>query len=128
MSPHTEALRDQACLIVHGPDQPGLVAAVTALIARNHGNIVTLDQYSDNPEGGAFFQRVVFHRPDLAAAIPEIEADLDKTLTPYGMQWALTDQSIPKRMAVLASTSDHCLLELLWRHRRGELDAEITLA
>ena len=57
MSPHTEALRDQACLIVHGPDQPGLVAAVTALIARNAGNIVTLDQYSDNPEGGAFFQR-----------------------------------------------------------------------
>jgi formyltetrahydrofolate deformylase len=127
MSPHTEALRDQACLIVHGPDQPGLVAAVTALIARNAGNIVTLDQYSDNPEGGAFFQRVVFHRPDLAAAIPEIEADLDKTLTPYGMQWALTDQSIPKRMAVLASTSDHCLLELLWRHRRGELPVTIPM-
>lgn len=127
MTAHTDALRDHACLIVHGPDQPGLVAAVTGLITRNHGNIVTLDQYSDNPEGGAFFQRVVFHRKGLTAALPEIEADLDKTLSPYGMQWQLTDQSVPKRMAILASTSDHCLLELLWRHRRGELPVTIPM-
>ena len=43
---------------------------MTALLARNNGNIVTLDQYSDNPEGGEFFQRVVFPRPDLQAALP----------------------------------------------------------
>ncbi len=127
MTVHNEALRDHACLIVHGPDQPGLVAAVTTLITRNQGNIVTLDQYSDNPQGGAFFQRVVFHRTDLTAAMPEIEADLEKTLGAYGMSWRLTDQSIPKRMAVLASTSDHCLLDLLWRHRRGELPVTIPM-
>jgi formyltetrahydrofolate deformylase len=127
MTAHLETHRDHACLIVHGPDQPGLVAAVTALIARNKGNIVTLDQYSDNPEGGEFFQRVVFHRPDLQAALPEIEADLDKTLGPLEMEWRVTDQSIPKRMAILVSTSDHCLLELLWRHRRGELPVTIPM-
>lgn len=127
MTLHTESLRDHACLIVHGPDQPGLVAAVTALVTRNKGNIVSLDQYSDNPEGGNFFQRVVFHRPDLQATLPEVEADIEKTLEPYGMEWRLTDQSIPKRMAILASTSDHCLLELLWRHRRGELPVTIPM-
>ena len=127
MTLHTELLRDHACLIVHGPDQPGMVAAVTALVTRNKGNIVTLDQYSDNPEGGNFFQRVVFHRPDLQAALPEIEADVAKTLKPYRMQLKITDQSIPKRMAILASTSDHCLLELLWRHRRGELPVTIPM-
>ncbi|KXC05910.1 MULTISPECIES: formyltetrahydrofolate deformylase [Microbacterium] len=127
MSLHTDALRDHACLIVHGPDQPGLVAAVTALITRHRANIVSLDQYSDNPEGGAFFQRVVFHRTDLAAAVDEIEDDLARTLEPYGMQWRLTDQSVPKRMAILSSTSDHCLLELLWRHRRGELNVSIPM-
>ena len=127
MTLHTNALRDHACLIVHGPDQPGLVAAVTALITRNKGNIVTLDQYSDNPEGGAFFQRVVFHRPDLTGSMPDLEADLAATLDPYGMQWQLTDRSVPKRMAILASTSDHCLLELLWRHRRGELNVTIPM-
>jgi formyltetrahydrofolate deformylase len=120
-------LRDHACLTVHGADQPGLVAAVTALVTRNKGNIVTLDQHSSDPEGGAFFQRVVFHRPGLAAAIPDLQADLAKTLKPYGMEWRLTDQSVPKRMAILASTSDHCLLELLWRHRRGELPVSIPM-
>jgi formyltetrahydrofolate deformylase len=127
MTLHNDALRDHACLIVHGPDKPGIVAAVTALITRNRGNIVSLDQYSDDANGGAFFQRVVFHRPDLAAAIPDIEADLEATVTPLGLDWRLTDQSIPKRMAILASTSDHCLLELLWRHRRGELPVTIPM-
>jgi formyltetrahydrofolate deformylase len=118
---------DTGCLIVHGPDRPGIVAAVTALIARHEGNIVSLDQYSDDADGGAFFQRVVFHRPDFAAAVPDIEADLDATLGAFGLEWRLTDQSTPKRMAVLASRSDHCLLELLWRHRRGELPVAIPM-
>ena len=91
MTVHTEALRDHACLIIQGPDQPGIVAAVSALITRSQGNIVSLDQYSDDPTGGAFFQRVVFHRKDLTAAMPEIEADLEATVAPLGLQWRLTD-------------------------------------
>lgn len=127
MSQHLESRRDQACLIVHGPDQPGLVSAITQVIARNEGNIITLDQYSDDANGGNFFQRVVFHRSDLSAASLHIHADLEKTLAPFGMTWQLTDRSIPKRMAILASTSDHCLLDLLWRHRRGELQVTIPM-
>jgi formyltetrahydrofolate deformylase len=122
-----ESLRDHACLIVHGPDRPGIVAAVTALVTRHDGNIVSLDQYTDDADGGAFFQRVTFHRPDLAAALPDIEADLAATLTPMNLEWRLADQSVPKRMAVLASRSDHCVLELLWRHRRGELPVSIPM-
>ena len=118
---------DLACLIVHGPDRAGIVAAVSALITRNGGNIVALDQFSDNPEGGAFFQRVVFHRDGLSAAMPAIEADLAQTLDPFGLEWRLTDQSVPKRMAILVSTSDHCLLDLLWQHRRGELRVDIPM-
>ena len=118
---------DLGCLIVYGPDRQGLVAAVTGVIARSGGNIVTLDQYSDDPEGGAFFQRVVFHRPHLKSALPEIRADLEITLSQLGLNWRLTERSTPKRMAILASTSDHCLLELLWRHRRGELNVSIPM-
>jgi len=118
---------DQACLIVHGPDQPGIVAAITAFVTRHQGNIVSLDQYTDDPEGGEFFQRLVFERKDLAGAIADIEADLAETLAPFGLEYRLTDRSTPKRMAVLASTSDHCLLELLWRHRRGELPVTIPM-
>lgn len=127
MAVHIKDQKDQACLIVHGPDQPGIVSAVAALVTRNQGNIVSLDQYSSDPTGGDFFQRVVFNRPDLALALPEIEADLGKTLTRLGLTWTITDRSVPKRMAILVSTSDHCLLELLWRHRRGELQVTIPM-
>ena len=123
-------LPDHACLIVHGTDRPGIVAAVSALIARNGGNIVSFDQYSDDPTGGDYFQRVVFHRPGLAASRPEIEADLAATLGAGGgldLEWSLTDHSVPKRMAILASRQDHCLLDLLWRHRRGDLPVEIPM-
>ena len=126
--PATELLPDHACLIVHGADQPGIVAAVSALITRNGGNIVAFDQYSDDPTGGAYFQRVVFHRPGFGAARGAIEADLAATLAAgFDLQWTLTDQSVPKRMAILASKQDHCLLDLLWRHRRGELPVTIPM-
>jgi len=127
MAVHAQAQKDQACLIVHGPDRPGIVSAVAALITRNSGNIISLDQYSSDPTGGDFFQRVVFSRPDFGVAMPGIEADLTKTLSPMGLDWTLTDRSVPKRMAILVSTSDHCLLELLWRHRRGELTVTIPM-
>ena len=126
--PATGLLPDHACLIVHGADQPGIVAAVSALITRNGGNIVAFDQYSDDPTGGAYFQRVVFHRPGFAAARAAIEADLAATLAEgFDLHWTLTDQSVPKRMAILASKQDHCLLDLLWRHRRGELPVTIPM-
>ncbi|MDI6942887.1 MULTISPECIES: formyltetrahydrofolate deformylase [Microbacterium] len=127
MTPQREELIDHACLIVDGPDQSGVVAAIAALIARNQGNIVSLDQHSTDPEGGKFFQRVVFHRPNFPVAKDEIEADLTATLAPLGMNWTLNDLSIPKRMAILASKDDHCLLDLLWRHRRGELPVSIPM-
>lgn len=127
MNAHHDSLTDRACLIIQGPDRPGIVAAVAALVARNGGNVVSLDQYTDDPEGGTFFQRVVFYRAGLNAALPALRMDLHATLEPMRLSWRLTDQSVPKRMAILASTADHCLLELLWRHRRGELRVKIPM-
>ena len=128
MAPSPHLLPDHACLIVHGRDRPGIVATVSALITRNQGNIVAFDQYSDDPIGGAYFQRVVFHRPDLAASLPQLRADLARTLSgEFDLEWTITDQSLPKRMAILASKQDHCLLDLLWRHRRGDLPVTIPM-
>ncbi|WP_127819339.1 formyltetrahydrofolate deformylase [Microbacterium sp. CPCC 204701] len=118
---------DHACLIVHGKDRPGIVAAVSAVITRVGGNIVAFDQYSDDPIGGAYFQRVVFHRPRFAGDRPHIESEIGRTLADFDLEWSLTDQSVPKRMAILASKQDHCLLDLLWRHRRGDLPVTIPM-
>lgn len=120
-------LPDHACLIVHGKDRPGIVAAVSAMITRIGGNIVAFDQYTDDPTGGAYFQRVVFHRPQFAADRPTIEAEITAALDGFELDWSLTDQSVPKRMAILASQQDHCLLDLLWRHRRGDLPVTIPM-
>lgn len=119
--------QDQACLIVHGPDQPGIVAAVSGLIARQGGNIVALDQYAENQADGEFFQRTVFHKAGLKGALPQIEEDLYRTLEPLGLSWILRDRSQLKRMAILSSAQDHCLLDLLWRHRRGELPVTVPM-
>ncbi|WP_292835629.1 formyltetrahydrofolate deformylase [Microbacterium sp.] len=124
-TPHL--LPAHACLIVQGKDTPGIVAAVSAMITRIGGNIVAFDQYSDDPRGGAYFQRVVFHRPDFAADRPQIEREVARALADFELSWELTDQSVPKRMAILASTQDHCLLDLLWRHRRGDLPVTIPM-
>lgn len=120
--------RTLASLVVQGEDRTGIVAAVAAVLARHRANIVSLDQYSDDPQGGAFFQRTVFSLDNLQAVLPDIGRDLDRQVKrPYGLSYVLRDLSAPKRMAILASKSDHCLLDLLWRHRRGELPVTIPM-
>jgi len=119
---------DQASLVVQGSDRTGIVAAVGSVLSGYDANIVSLDQYSDNPQGGAFFQRTVFSLKDLRARLPEIEETLrDKLGTGFGLDFALRDLSVPRRVAIFASKSDHCLLDLLWRQRRGELEITIPM-
>ncbi|MGP3937859.1 formyltetrahydrofolate deformylase [Nonomuraea sp. KM88] len=124
----TSPLHDHASLVVYGDDKPGIVAAVAGLLARHGATIIALDQHSDNPEGGAFFQRTVVHVRDLAGAIPALEDDLAATVGgELELHWRLRDLDVPLRVAVLASRSDHCLLDLLWRERRGELPVTIPM-
>ena len=122
------ATGNQASLVLHGKDRTGIVAAVGSLLSKHGANIVSLDQYSDNPHGGAFFQRTVFSLDNLKAVLPTIDHDL-KTLLAKGfeLEYTLRDMSIPKRVAIFASKADHCLLDLLWRHRRGELPVNVAM-
>lgn len=127
VSPAHRSTTPQASLIVTGRDQPGIVAAVTSVLARHGANIVALDQHSD-PGDGAFFQRTVFGLGDLKAAMPQLDTDLAGVLADgFDLRFQLRDRSIPKRMAIFASRSDHCLLDLLWRHRRGQLPVTVPM-
>lgn len=119
---------DIARLVISCPDQHGIVAAVSELIAELGGNIITLDQYSTGVEEGQFFQRTVFHLPGFASRRREVERAVDTRLAQrFAMDFQLTDACTPKRVAIFASKTDHCLLDLLWRHRRGELPMEIPM-
>ena len=119
---------DEGRLIIHGQDRPGIVAAVSAALTGEGANIVSLDQYSTDPVGGRFFQRTLFRMPDLAVVRPELEAMLQKRIgADLGLRWRLVEASRPKRAAIFASKTDHCLLDLLWRQRRGELNLSVTM-
>ncbi len=120
--------QDQGVLLVHGADRPGLVRAISTALAETGANIVSLDQHTDDPEGGRFFQRTVFHVEDFTAVRPALEEALENRLGKgLGLTWRLADRSVPKRVAILASTSDHCLLDLLWRQRRGEIPMTVPM-
>ncbi|XVU28044.1 formyltetrahydrofolate deformylase [Actinoplanes sp. CA-054009] len=118
-------METQASLIVHGQDRTGIVAAIGAVLSKHDANIVSLDQYSDDPHGGAFFQRAVFTAGNLKAALPDIEQDLQNQ--GLDLSFTVRDMSVPKRVAIFASKQDHCLLDLLWRHRRGELPVTVSM-
>ncbi|WP_300265697.1 formyltetrahydrofolate deformylase [Microbacterium sp.] len=118
---------DTARLLIACDDQPGIVAAVAGALASHGANIISLDQHSTDAAGGRFFQRTVLHLDGLAAARPALEATLGEVGERFDMEWSLHDASRRKRVAIFVSKYDHCLLELLWRQQRGQLDIDITM-
>jgi len=116
-----------ARLLVSCPDRHGIVAAVSGFLSENDANILSSDQHSTDPEGGTFFMRMEFRLEGL----PERRAELERTFAervaaPLEMDWRFAYTDRRKRTALLASRDDHCLLDLLWRWRRGELDTDVT--
>ncbi|HVF78723.1 MAG TPA: formyltetrahydrofolate deformylase [Solirubrobacteraceae bacterium] len=115
-------------LLVACPDRSGIIAAVSAFLHEHGANIIESDQYSTDPEGGAFFLRTVFHRAGLPAMRLELEHRFAAEVAePFEMTWAFTAAGVAKRAAIMVSRYDHCLLDLLWRARREELDLDVGL-
>ncbi len=120
-------ISDRGRLLVSCPDRPGIVAAVSRLLFERGANIVHSDQHSTDPAGGLFFLRVEFDLPDLATHAAAIEANFAAIAERYGMEWRLALAGKPQRLAIFVSAEDHCLLELLWQRRAGDLRADIAL-
>jgi formyltetrahydrofolate deformylase len=118
--------RDLGRLLLSCPDRHGIVAAVSGLLADVGANIVTSDQYSTDPEGGAFFLRTEFHLPGLPERREDLERRFGAVAEKFGMRWRLTLAAERKRVWLLASRYDHCLLDLLWRWRSGQLGCEVA--
>jgi formyltetrahydrofolate deformylase len=116
-----------ARLLVSCPDRHGIVAAVSGFLSRQDANILAADQHSTDPEGGTFFMRMEFHLEGLLERRAELErAFAADVAEPLDMDWRFAYGDRRKRTALLASREDHCLLDLLWRGRRGELDTDIV--
>jgi formyltetrahydrofolate deformylase len=115
-------------LLVSCTDRPGIVAALSTFLRESGANILQSDQHTTDPEGGVFFMRTEFHLDGLEDRSQELErAFVAEVAEPFGMDWRMHYAARRKRMAILVSRYDHCLAELLWRWRRGELFADIPL-
>jgi formyltetrahydrofolate deformylase len=122
-----QPLTDHARLLVSCPDGHGIVAAVAGLLSELGANIVASDQHSTDPEGGRFFLRMEFHLEGLDGTRDLLERRFGEEIAArFGMNWRLSYPAEAKRVALLVSRRDHCLLDLLWRWRRGDLPCDIT--
>lgn len=115
-------------LLLRCQDRPGLIATVSTFLTQAGTNIISLDQHSTAPQGGTFLQRAIFQMPGLTAAIDELDREFANTVAhKFEMDYRLTEATKPKRVAIMASKDDHCLLDLLWRNRRGELELSVAM-
>ena len=122
-----EERQDIARLLVSCPDRHGIVAAVSGFLSEQDANILSSDQHSTDREGGTFFMRMEFHLDGLMERRDELERVFaDHVAKPLEMDWRFAYADRRKRTAVLASRDDHCLLDLLWRWRRGELETDVV--
>jgi formyltetrahydrofolate deformylase len=107
-------------------DQPGVVAAVSAFIARNNGNIIHAEQHTD-AAAGIFFQRVEFQLEGFSMARDEIAAAFTPIATDLELAWSLRFSDEVRRVAILCSRQGHCLYDLLGRWDLGEMPGELAM-
>jgi len=112
-------------LLVSCPDRPGIVAAIAQSIFKLGGNITQSDQHTTDPSGGLFFMRVEFtlREPADRAALG---AEVDRLTHAYGMQIVVRFAEERKRVAIFVSRLEHCMVDLLWRWKTGELPMNVT--
>jgi formyltetrahydrofolate deformylase len=105
------------------PDRPGIVAAVSGVLAERDCNIVESQQFGDRGTG-RFFLRTQFDAPD---GIGDALTEAFSTLAPeFALDWRLHDRAERSRVLILVSTYGHCLNDLLYRHRSGLLGIDVV--
>jgi formyltetrahydrofolate deformylase len=114
-----------AVLLISCPDQKGLVAEVSSFIYRYGGNIVHAEQHIDVPQG-IFFHRVEWELNGFGLSEKELEACFSPIAERFGMSWRLSYSEKRYRVAIFVSKYDHCLVDLLYRHKIGELPLHVT--
>ncbi|MCL2418865.1 MAG: formyltetrahydrofolate deformylase [Conexibacteraceae bacterium] len=115
-----------ARLLVSCPDREGIIASLSSALRDAGANIISSDQYSSDPTGGSFSLRMEFYVPNPDDRFPDLQRRLAEIATQLELDYKLIDSKRPKRVALFVSKYDHCLLDLLWRWRRNELDMEVV--
>ena len=118
-------MKPTAILLLHCPDQPGIISEMTRFITDNQGNIVYLDQYVDRQDG-IFFMRMEWELDEFLIPRDKIKEYLDTLYAQkYSMTCNLYFNDVKPRMAIFVSKMSHCLYDLLARYKAGEFNVDI---
>ena len=124
-------MKNSAILLISCPDSKGEVATIADFVYRHGGNILHADEHADQ-ESGLFLMRVEFDPKDFDIDLSKKDlADFARQFAPvadaFSMNWRLAQSSHRRRMIIFVSRYDHCLVDLLYRQRSGELHCDIPL-
>jgi len=119
-------MKNNAILLISCPDRKGEVATIADFVYRHNGNILHADEHADE-ESGLFLMRVEFDPKDFDIDLAEFGKYFSPVAESFSMNWRLAQSSQRQRMIILVSRYDHCLVDLLYRHKSGELACDIPL-
>ena len=119
-------MKPSAVLLVQCRDQKGLDAAIADFIYKNNGNILHFEQHQSS-EDSFYFARVEWDLSDFELPLPEFSAKFAEIAGKFDMAWRVAETGYRPRVAILVSRYDHCLADILYRQRNGELKCEIPL-
>lgn len=119
--------KNTAVLLMHCPDKPGIVRAVTDFLYENNGNVVYLDQHTDH-SCGQFFMRIEWEIENFQIQHDKIGEYFETLLArKFDMTWSLHFSDKKKRLAIFVTKMSHCLHDILYRYRSREWNVEIPL-
>jgi formyltetrahydrofolate deformylase len=119
-------MKNSAVLLVSCPDRRGIVAAISDFVFQHNGNILHADEHADE-ESNLFLMRVEFDPAQFDINLAEFSTHFAPIAEKFEMQWRLARSNYRPKMIVLVSKYDHCLVDLLYRHKSGELQCDIPL-
>jgi formyltetrahydrofolate deformylase len=118
--------KETAILLLSCPDKRGIVAQISQFIFENNGNIIYSDQHTD-PETSTYFMRIEWELEGFKIEKDKIGENFFQIAEKFGMDWILRFSHQIHRSAIFVSKFDHCLYDILLRHKSGELKTDIKL-
>ena len=119
-------MNKSATLLVSCPDQKGIVAALSNFLLTHNANILHANQYIDT-ENNLFLMRLEWDVADFGLCESEFFNNFESIAKKYEMTWRLKSNQIKTKLAIMVSQYDHCLADLLHKHKNGELNCEISV-
>ena len=118
-------MKNSAVLLLSCPDRKGVVASVSGFIYQHGGNILDADEHCDH-ESNTFLMRVEFDPAELDLPLNDFVFHFSPIAKQFQLDWRLAVSDRRLRMAILVSQYDHCLVDLLYRQQRGELQCDVA--